>query len=316
MKKMLIEMAPLEGITTAIFRSTYSKYFKGVDRIYTPFISVQSSRSFKKRDQREFIPFADNIVPQLLGNNPETFIWAAKVIRDEGYREINLNAGCPSGTVVAKKRGSGMLDDLIIFGRFLDAYFDAKEREDLPKLSVKTRVGIDSYDEAEDIARLYMKYPFSEIIVHPRIRKDFYKNKPNKAAYRIFYEMLPKEILVYNGDLFTTGDVEEIMEEFPGIRGVMLGRGLLADPFLADRIRGTHDLKPEEERRIMRSFLDELYHVYEGEMSGERDVLFKMKDIWQFMALDFPDAAGELKTIKKARSKAEYETAVNMILFH
>ena len=310
---MRILMAALEGITTAIFRSIYCKFFKGMDGIYTPFISVQRSHTFKTRDKREFRPFAENTVPQLLCSNAEDFIWAAKVMGDEGYEEINLNAGCPSGTVVSKKRGSGMLDDLLIFSRFLDAYFEAKEKENLPELSVKTRVGLDSYDEAGDIARLYKRYPFSKIIVHPRIRKDFYKNKPDPEAFRVFYDMLPAEKLVYNGDLFTVEDVSAIRAEFPMINGVMLGRGLLADPFLAKKIRGDHNQKPDEERRIIKAFLEELYSAYEEEMSGERDVLFKMKDIWQFIGPGFPEASKELKTIRKCRGKEEYFSAVNSI---
>ena len=308
-----VEMAPMEGITTALFRRVYRKWFEGPDRMYTPFLAANRTHKFKTREKKEIESCSSDLVPQILTNRAEHFIWAARELQKAGFGEVNLNAGCPSATVTTKHKGAGMLEDIRFLREFLDEVFTAKEKEDLPEISIKTRVGMSSYTEAEDIADLYAKYPFSKVIVHPRLRDDFYDNIPNLDAFGIFYDKIPHEALVFNGDLRTTEDVKAVRGSFPGISGVMAGRGLLADPFLPERIRSGDG--PAEagfstrEKKILLGFLEELYEEYERELS-ETTALLKMKDLWNFMAVSFPEQNKQIKAIRKSRTGVEYKAAV------
>ena len=312
-----IEMAPMEGITTATFRRVYSKWFKGIDRTYTPFLVANQTHKFKRREEREIEECCPALVPQILTDRAEHFIWAAQKLKKLGYTEVNLNAGCPSATVTTKKKGAGMLRDLPALRFFLDEVFTAKEKLEMPEVSVKTRAGFSSYDETDDIAKLYAGYPLAALIVHPRIRDDFYDKTPDLNAFGAFYEHIDHEKLVFNGDLNTAGDADRILELFPGIKGIMTGRGLLADPFLPGRIKSNEtrgrDGFSDREKEIMLGFLEELFDEYERELS-EGTALLKMKDLWNFMAVSFPGQDKKLKAIRKARSGYEYKAAVKMIL--
>ena len=191
--RISIEMAPMEGITTATFRRVYTEWFKGIDRTYTPFLVANQTHKFKRREKREVEEYCPALVPQILTDRAEHFIWAAWKLKKLGYTEVNLNAGCPSATVTTKKKGAGMLRDLSALRFFLDEVFSAEETSDMPEVSIKTRAGFSSYDETADIAKLYAEYPLSAVIVHPRIREDFYDKVPDLNAFGIFYEHIDHE---------------------------------------------------------------------------------------------------------------------------
>ena len=307
MMLMMIELAPMEGIITASYRRLFKKYYGGIDRYYTPFIAANQTHTFKEREKREFLPFSEDLVPQILTNSVDDFLWAARELGKVGYKEVNLNTGCPSGTVVAKGKGAGMLKDPELLDEFFQKIFSAAESEALPAISVKTRVGMFSYDEADELAQVFSRYPFSRIIVHPRVREDYYDGKPNPDAFRCFYEICNGTDLVYNGDLNSVSDVAEIKSLFPKISGVMLGRGVLMDPSLPLKIAGSGTV-PDGDR--LHDFLSELWDEYASYLSGERDVLFKMKDLWNFLGKAYPDNQRELKRIKKAKTRAEYESCI------
>ncbi len=312
-----VEMAPMEGITTAVYRRVYRKWFEGIDRMYTPFLVANRTHKFKTREKKETEVCSQDLIPQILTDKAEHFIWAARVFKSAGFREVNLNAGCPSATVTTKRKGAGMLEDTRALRSFLDEVFTAKENGDLPEISIKTRVGVSFYSEAEDIADIYAMYPFARVIVHPRIRDDFYKNVPNKDAFRVFYDRISHDKLVYNGDLRNTEDVRMVYRGFPGLSGIMLGRGLLTDPFLPKRIWLGDDAGEtpfsEEEKKNLLGFLEELYEEYERELS-EGTAIVKMKDLWNFMAVSFPGNEKQLKAIRKSRNGSEYKTAVRNCL--
>lgn len=308
-----VEMAPMEGITTAIFRRVYAKWFDGIDRAYTPFLVANGTHKFKNREKQEYSPFTEHLIPQILTDRAEHFLWAAGELQKAGYREVNLNAGCPSATVTTKGKGAGMLEDPEKLRAFFDEIFNSKNPDKLPQISVKMRVGVSSYDEAEKLADIYEGLPISKLIVHPRIRDDLYNNVPNLDAFRVFYEKIPHEKLVYNGDLKTTGDVEKITKLFPGLQSVMIGRGLLADPFLPSKLHGEYN-KNGGGSKILAGFLDELYDEYKKIMSDERSVLFKMKDIWNFMSASFPENSKQIKAIKKSKNGMEYKMSVRELL--
>lgn len=300
-----IAFAPLEGITTHTFRNVYKKHFHGVDFYFSPFLGINHTHKFMTRDRQEYLPYQEDLIPQVLTNKAEDFLWAAQALKNAGYDEINLNLGCPSGTVVSKGRGSGFLKDPFALDRFFDEIFAKAGSDNLPRLSVKTRIGYDDANEAGDLARIYARYPFSEIIIHPRLGKDNYKGTPNMDAFKIMHEVLKVAgdfKITYNGDLFSLSDVERLLRDYPDIDRIMMGRGLLRDPYLAARIKGED---PTNEGTVICAFLRDLFDEYAKVLSGEKDVLFKMKDLLIYMTQGFLSDSKEVKRIKKARSKEE-----------
>ena len=308
----------MEGITNFIFRRVYLKHFGGIDLSYTPFIVANQTYSFKTKEKHELIPYDERTVPQILSNNPDAFIHAAGYMKDLGYKEVNLNLGCPSPTVSGRGRGAGMLKDIEKLDAFLDRVFST---EGLPAVSVKTRAGVEDPAEVNAIAKLYKKYPFDKIIVHPRLLKDYYKGCVRRDCFRVFYENFEPGKLVFNGDINTAEDAAGIAWEFPGVDKIMTGRGLLSDPLLPEKIRAAgadntsapadapvdapSDAPADAAERIF-AFLDELWDEYAAYLSGEADVLAKMKELWSYLYRSFDDGDSILRAVRKARTKRDY----------
>ena len=298
-------LAPLEGITSYVYRNAYHKYFHPMDKYFTPFIVPHKEKKFNARELKELSPENNQglfVVPQLLTNNAEDFLKTAADIRAFGYDEINLNFGCPSGTVVAKKKGSGFLafpDELDLF---LQKIF---EQTDM-KISVKTRIGKESPDEFERILEIYNKYPIHELIVHPRVQTDFYNNKPDITTFEacISKSKLP---LIYNGDINDMDSYNIIKTKFPTIDGIMCGRGIIKNPGLINQIAENVGAQKD----VLRNFHDEIYEGYKKISSGDKNVLFKMKELWFYMITSFVDAEKYAKQIKKTERLSKYECIIN-----
>lgn len=296
--------APLEGITDSIFRRLHSKYFPGIDRYYTPFLSPTVHRGLTAREARE-IPPADTLtyeaVPQLLTKVSEDFLWLAGVCKDLGYQEVNLNTGCPSGTVTAKGKGSGMLRDLPALEVFLDDIF---AKAPLP-ISVKTRIGFYDKDEFPAILELYNRYPIKELTVHPRIRADFYKGPVDMDAFHYAMEH-SKNPVCYNGDLISLKKVQAFETEFPRIGAVMVGRGLVGDPGMLSP--GGTDVA------VLEAFYDELFAVYTEVFGGTRNAMFRLKENWRHLLCKFEGSEKLGKRLKKTTDAGEY-TAITREIF-
>ena len=302
---MKIYMAPMEGITGYIYRNAYNKNFTPLDKYFTPFIQ---NKGLSSREKEDILPEHNagmKVVPQVLSGDTDTFFEICRHIKDYGYDEINLNLGCPYGTVVTKKHGAGFLSVPDELDRFFDSVFCKCDF----KLSIKTRIGMEEYSEWERLVAIYAKYPFEEIIIHPRLRKDFYNNSVNTDAFSYACERL-KVPVSYNGDVKTVKAFYGLKEDFPDIMAVMIGRGIISDPYLADRIAGSKI----DERKII-SFHNDILEGYKGIMSGDMNTLFKMKEMWFYLKEYFlrnGDKSREkiFKRIKKATKMADYEACV------
>lgn len=303
--------APMEGITGYIYRNAHHAVFPGMDKYFTPFVSPNQNRCFTPREKRDILPENNSgvvVVPQILTNRSDYFLRTMKELAALGYQEMNLNLGCPSGTVVSKGKGAGFLEDADRLDAFFDEVFADAETKKL-KISVKTRIGVEDAEEFEDLLKVFNRYPLEELVIHPRVRKDFYKNRPNR---KVFAQALEKSVnpVCYNGDIFTISDALELKEEFPNLTGVMLGRGLLSNPALVRELQGGKPLQKEELLR----FHDSIYESYRTLFApDDRSVLFKMKELWGYFAVAFLGAEREVKKIKKAQHFTEYEAAKNMI---
>lgn len=300
-------LAPLEGITGHIMRSTYHAHFTAADKYYIPFLTPTYTRKFGSKEINEVLPehnLGMNTVPQILTNRAEDFIWCVKWLQEYGYEEVNFNLGCPSKTVVSKSRGSGFLSELDELDRFFEEVF----REVDVKLSVKTRLGKFDAEEFEDILELYNRYPFEEIIIHPRVQKQFYLGKPDMDAFAKALEK-SKHPICYNGDIFTLEDYQYFIEQFSQIERIMLGRGILRNPGLITLLK--EDRKVDKAK--MRAYHDALYDRYQSVLYGEKNVLFKMKELWVYLGEAFEDSKRYTKKIKKAEKLWIYEEAVNKL---
>ncbi len=307
-----ISFAPMEGITGRTFRMVHREFFPGLDRYYSPFISSNQTHHFKHRDKREYQPYEPGLIPQIMAAKAEDFIWAAKTIADEGYDEVNLNLGCPVATVVTKKKGAGLLVDKEALLRFLDGIFRAV---DMPVISVKTRIGFYDAGEAEELGGILARFPFSEVIIHPRVRQDFYQNAPDLRAFGVMKEKMSCKVC-YNGDIKTLNDIQRICSMFPDIHRVMIGRGLVAYPALGREIRASEQQQPIRSmtKQELFDFLKALWDAYSEIYSGERDVLFKMKELWTHMGVLYPDSIKELNRIRKCKTATEYHECIKKIL--
>ena len=304
---MLLSLAPMEGITGYAFRRVHAEIFGALDRYYTPFISPlpKVGTPFSKRNSRELDPANNqglNVVPQLLTNDADRFIWAAGLLADMGYKEVNLNLGCPSGTVVAKEKGSGLLRNP---DRLETLLVDVCERSPLP-ISVKTRVGIANDDEYDELLALFCRCGIAEPIVHPRVQKDFYDGAPRQELYGKTLERAPFPV-AYNGDIFALDDYNALVAAYPQTRHVMIGRGIVANPALARMIRGGAGLTHEELER----FHDELYQAYTDDMGG--NAVFRMKEWWGYAKCAFADPSSVHRIMRKTRRADEYEAAARKI---
>lgn len=299
-------LAPMEGITTYNFRRAYHKYYGGAEKYFTPFIA---NRRLNSREQNDILPEHNegmNTVPQILTNRAQDFLDIAAALASFGYRTVNLNLGCPSGTVTARRRGSGFLGVPDELERFLDEIF-AKSPVGI---SVKTRIGVEDLSEWDGLLALFAKYPLDELIIHPRLQREGYGGQVHPEAFQAAARSLHIP-LCYNGDLTDTdthcsryGSLGWLLSLQPDTDTVMVGRGILQNPGL---------LTGDPCVTTLRAFHDELLEGYIKIMSGDTNTLYKMKDLWTFLSKGFQNPEHFLKKIRKADRISDYCLAVDAL---
>ena len=332
---MNLYLAPMEGITGHVFRNVYHHYYDGADKYFSPYIS---HRNFSARERSDILPENNRgmvLIPQILTNHADEFIDIAHKLKEEyGYGEVNLNLGCPSPTVAPKNRGAGFLrvpDELRLF---LDDIFDKSD----VKISVKTRTGYENHEGFDRIIELFNEYPLTELIVHPRCREDYYARPVSKEAYAIAAEN-SRHHLCYNGDVYTVEDAEAITLGF-GSPDIMCGRGILTDPALFNRIRmsiageqaflgkakeahtagklktGAQARVLETEKRAdlsekhLKAFVRELCDAYQEDLSGDKNVLFKMKELYFYLSSRYEKGEKLLKKVRKCQTVADFKSVL------
>lgn len=301
---MRIDAAPLQGITTYIYRRAHAEIFGGADRYFMPFLSPTAEHIITDKEMRDIVPENNrgiDAIPQVMTRKAEDFLWAAGELAAMGYREINLNLGCPSGTVTAKGKGSGFLTD----PAGLDAFFAQVFRTGMPEgttLTVKTRLGMKSEEEFPALLEIYNRYPIGELTIHARIREDFYKRPVRREAFAAALPMCRLQVC-YNGDIMVPADAERLKADFPAVEAVMLGRGLIADPALARKIRGGAPASREE----LQQFTERLYREYTQAYGGRGQAAQRMKELWYHMIRLFDDHEKYNKKMRRLSRPEEYE---------
>ena len=303
---MELSFAPMEGVTYSIYRRLHAQVFGGADRYYAPFIAPDSTGRFKAGNLRDVLPENNEgiaLIPQLLCNAAAPFLAVAEELKDLGYEEVNLNVGCPSGTVVAKHKGAGMLGDL---RQLDDCLADIFSRCPL-KVSVKTRLGLHSAEEFPAIVELYRKYPLSRLIVHVRDRDGMYKSKPDREAFAAALDCpFPVE---YNGNVFTPADLASLRDRYPSLNAVMLGRGAATNPALFRQLQGGGALNASE----LQDFHDLLVDACLADGLSPHYTVSRMKELWFYQLCMFPDSDRAGKAILKSRTIPDYRAAVSAL---
>ncbi|MBQ6997733.1 MAG: tRNA-dihydrouridine synthase family protein [Oscillospiraceae bacterium] len=294
----------MEGITDSIFRRVHHRYFGGVDRYYMPFLSPTVHRTLTHKEDRE-LPMADSeafcAVPQVLTRVADDFLWSAQICADRGYGEVNLNLGCPSGTVVSKGKGSGMLRDPGVLDAFLEEIFSSSP---LP-VSVKTRLGLEDPAEFPALLDVFNRYPIQELTVHPRVRKQFYDGGifEDSFAYAV---QSSKNPLCFNGDILSPADADRISQKYPQVDAVMIGRALVGNPGML--VGGT-------DVAALEKFHNALLDTYTDAFGSSRNAMFRLKENWHFLITHFADSEKLWKRLRKTTDLDEFR-AIATEIFH
>lgn len=298
-------LAPLEGITTFVYRNAVNKFFGGIDKFYTPFFSPQTKRHKNSYAIRGIMPENNpgmKLIPQILTEDAKDYLLFEKDMLSYGYDELNINTGCPSGTVVSKGRGAGFLQYPDKLESFLDEVFDKAKT----KISVKTRLGMYDPEEFIKLLEIFNKYPLEELIIHFRVGKEMYKGEVHKEYFDYALKN-SRNPVVYNGDVTGIEDIKDLPE---GTDCVMLGRGMITDPSLARVLDGGEKMNRSEAAAFLQYLKDEYLRLDPDENHN----LFKLKEVWSYMQTNYPEKKKELKGILKAKRLEEYQVYVDNIL--
>ena len=306
-----LSLAPFQGITDVVYRNVFRKHFCGIDKYYTPFFTgIQKDNSKSLRGEEINPEFNDvkTVVPQILSNTAEEIVRFANQCKSMGYPEFNLNMGCPFPRVANKTRGCGLMADPNRTIQILNEVFDGIEGI---KFSIKCRLGYYNDEEINAFIETFNSLPFSEIIVHPRIGKQMYTGE---ASIEKFVQLIPliNKPLVYNGDIFTTDRYNTVLSSLSSLSSaIMLGRGLLTNPFLAEEIK--HLDNQQDKKQRLHSFVVDLYINRLHHAGGSPKIIGSMKELWKYMMNIFDDPQNVWRKVKKVNHLDEYEDAVEKI---
>ena len=305
-------LAPIQGVTDALFRRIHHQHFGGFDAAIAPFINPQRNSTAKEKWLADVLPENNPdlpVIPQVLNTDPEEFITLAHRLQDLGYTHINWNLGCPVAMVAKKKRGSGLLP----YPETIVALLEKIVPRLTARLSIKTRLGYHHRREIATLLPLLDAFPLKEIIIHARLGVQLYRGGVDLEGFALCREF-SRHALVYNGDITDVATFKTLSRQFPWVNRWMIGRGILADPFLLQFLRG--DAGPPQDRlKRLEEFHSDLYQGYSRRLSGPGHLLGRMKQLWIYLIASFPDQQRLLKKIKRATSVQQYLQAMDE-LFH
>ena len=304
--------SPLQGFTDFRFRNAFHEYFGGIDTFYAPYIRLNGKMVIKSSYQRDLDPENNQVpelIPQVMTNDPEEFLFVIKYIQELGYKELNWNLGCPYPMVTKRGMGSGLICNP---GR-IDEVLDRAHSETDVTVSMKVRMGYESPEEILDVFPVLEKYPIKNIAIHARIGKQLYKGGVNLDAFQKCVNT-SKQLLYYNGDITSVDKFKEIQSKFPSINHFMIGRGLIADPFLPSMIKNNSTEYQKNRWDIFSDFHDRIYREYDAALSGPTPIKMKMLGFWEFFSQSCSNPQKTYKKIKKANNPRAYQLAVSEIL--
>ena len=305
-------LAPLQGVTDVVFRQTYARHFNGIDQAMAPFISTMSSRRLKPSRLKDVDPALNTalpVIPQILGNNPDDFIYLGDYLFDMGYTQVNWNLGCPHSKIAKKLRGSGLLSHPDKIDDFLSRIIPAMK----PSLSVKIRLGRKKKEEIRDLIAMFNTHKLDEIILHPRTGEQMYTGTADIDAFERAMNACIHP-MVYNGDIVDKASWKKIRQRFPEISRFMIGRGILSNPFLPEQIKGVNtdsQNNESQQRERLKTFHADLFNSYKQVFSGPGHLIGRMKGFWNYLGPSFENSKKPLKKLLKSNSEQDYSERVN-----
>jgi len=300
--------SPLQGFTDYRFRNAFYEHFGGIDQYMAPYIRLNGNMEIKASRQRDLLPENNHIpdlIPQIITKDALEFLFVAETVQKLGYKELNWNLGCPYPMVAKRGMGSGLLSQPGI----IDEVLQTVSRESDIKISVKMRLGYESADEIYDVLPVLEKYELANISIHPRIGKQLYKGEVDLNSFENCLKQ-SRHTLIYNGNITSVQAFRHLKERFNSIDHWMIGRGLIADPFLPSMIKADSLIYPENRYESFKKFHDSLFSSYEDALSGKKHVLLRMLQFWAYFIAFFPSSPKGLKMIKKAKDYQSYHKAV------
>lgn len=308
-----LSLAPFQGITDVVYRNVFKKHFAGIGKFYTPFFTgIQKDNSKSLRGEEISPDFNDihTVVPQILSNTAEEIIRFANQCKSMGYDEFNLNMGCPFPRVANKTRGCGLMADP---DRTIMMLNEVCEHIDGISFSIKCRLGYYKDDEIYAFVDAFNTLNISEVIIHPRIGKQMYNGEASLEKFKALIPIINKP-LVYNGDIFTVDNYNHIhnsCKDDVHIVSIMLGRGLLTNPFLAEEIQ--HIENQQDKKQRLHGFVVDLYIARLHHAGGSPKIIGSMKELWKYMMNIFDDPQNVWRKVKKVNHLDEYEEAVELV---
>ncbi|ESU19640.1 hypothetical protein FCR2A7T_18000 [Flavobacterium cauense R2A-7] len=303
--------SPLQGFTDFRFRNAFHKYFGGIDTFYSPYIKLNGKLSIKGSYERDILPENNDtlqVIPQIITNDAEEFLFVAKYVKELGYNELNWNLGCPYPMVAKCGMGSGLISNT---ERIHDILERVHNETDII-VSMKMRMGYENPTEILDVFPILEKYPIKNIAIHARIGKQLYKGGVDLDSFQRCLEV-SKHKLYYNGDITSVAKFKMLQERFPSIDHFMIGRGLIADPFLPSMIKNDTTEYPKNRFEIFEEFHDTIYREYDAYLQGPTPIRMKMLGFWEYFSESFSNPQKTFKKIKKAGNQKHYEEAVKEI---
>ena len=304
--------SPLQGYTDFRFRNAFQKYFGGIDQYYAPYIRLNGKQEIKAANERDILPANNNtlkLIPQLMTKDASEFIFIAKYVQELGYNELNWNLGCPYPMVAKRGMGSGILTS----PEKIDEILSRVNAESDIRVSVKMRLGYESSNEIFKVLPVLEKYSLEHITIHPRIGKQLYKGEVDLNTFESCIGQ-SKHLILYNGDITSVHGFRKMKERFPETEHWMIGRGLIADPFLPAMIKADNDIYPENKSEIFSKFHDTLFSSYIEALSGPKHILLKMYHFWEYFIHLFPYPPKSLKRIKKVQNIEAYSKLVKQLI--
>jgi tRNA-dihydrouridine synthase len=303
--------SPLQGFTDFRFRNAQHKYFGGIDTYYSPYIRLNGKLVIKPSYERDILPENNatlEVIPQIITNDADEFLFVAKYVQELGYKELNWNLGCPYPMVTKCGMGSGLISDSEKIRTILDK---VHTKSDII-VSMKMRLGYDTNDEILQVLPILDTFPIKNIAIHARIGKQLYKGGVHLDAFQNCLENT-KHKLYYNGDITSVAKYKEMQELFPTVDHFMIGRGLISDPFLPSMIKNDTPDYPKNKMELFSNFHDTLYEGYSQSLSGTTHILLKMHHLWEYFSQTFSNPHKVEKNIRKAKSIRNYEETVKEV---
>lgn len=304
---MQIYLAPLQGLTDWIFRESFTEHIGTFDKTFTPFVRVQGGEFYRPSQCNDMLP-AHNIfqkpVPQFLGNTADSFKRFENLCLEHHYTEANINMGCPFPMITGKHMGAGLLAHPTEVSQLLEGIFANTKL----KISIKCRLGQESVTEFKQLVPVFNNFPLEEIIIHPRVGKQQYKGEADTEAFARYAEQL-NHTVCYNGDLLCIADLERIRTLAPQVDRLMIGRGILQNPFLLAEIRG-QELLQNEKIKMLQNFHLSLIERSRQKYSGDSHLLKHFEELWSYHALGFENGRQIYKQVKKCKTLSDYEAVV------